>query len=326
MEDLKYVLFHLGGMPVTAYALCIVIAIAAGLLLMAWEQRKQHLRCDTVEIFAMLAIPLGLVCARLFYCAARLDMYMELGMINVLRLWDGGYAMWGAALGAVLAALLTAKITKQSAVALMDAMAAPAALTMALGRLAEYFSGEGIGQMIDTETTPAIFQRFPFAVPHPQWEEPCWAIFMLEALAALVILAVLLVRKFRKPGDKAKVFLILYCACQSLFESLRADNFLHWTKVFIRVSQLTAMLVLAGLMLRALYQWRKAPAGARKPKAWVITNWVILLAGVGVNIWMQFAVQKSAYIPVWLCYTLMALCSVDFGVTSYRLIMKSVKE
>lgn len=324
--EMRYVLFSLFGMPVTAYALCVVIVLALGLLLMVWEQKKHGLRGDTAEIFALLALPLGLVGARLFYCLSRLSFYMEEGILNVLRLWDGGYAMWGAALGAVIAAILAAKITRQSAVKVLDAIAAPAALVIALGRLAEFFSGEGIGQMIDTEAAAAIFLRFPFAVPHPQWEEPCWAVFMLEALAAFVILAVLLAKKPGKEGDKAKLFLILYCSSQSLLESLRGDNFLIWTKVFIRVSQLTAVLVLAGLMFRALYRWTKAPAVARMPQKRVITNWVIFLVGVGVNIWMQFAVQKSADMPVWLCYAIMAVCCAAFGVTSYQLIMKSVKE
>ena len=84
--------------------------------------------------------------------------------------------------------------------------------------------------------------------------------------------------------------------------------------------------MLAGMMFCALRRWRKAPAEARLPKKQVIISWVIFLIFVGVSIWMQFAVQKSAYIPAWLCYTVMALCSVGFGITSHQLIMKSIKK
>ena len=326
MDEMMHVLFSVAGMPVTAYALCIVIALALGLLLLALRQKKHDLRCDTAEIFALFALPLGLVSARLFYCLARLDYYSEMGLAEAFSLWNGGYALWGAVGGAVLAAYLTAKFTKQSFIRLLDALTAPAALTIGLCRLAEYFNGEGIGLMIDTEAMPAVFQRFPFAVPHPQWEEPCWAIFMLEALAAFVILAVLLVKKGGKAGDRAKLFLILYCSSQILLEALRADNFLHWTRVFIRVSQLTAVLVLAGMMFCTLHRWRKASVEARLSKKLVIINWVIFLVCVGVSIWMQFAVQKSATIPAWVCYTVMGVCAAGFGVTAHQLIMKSVKE
>jgi len=322
MYDLQYVLFEMFGLPVTAYALCLAGALALGLGLLAWQQKKHGLRCDTVEIFALLALPLGLLGARMFYCLARLDFYSEMGLSEIFCLWHGGYALWGAVGGAVIAAILTAKITKQSAVKLLDALSAPAALMIALGRLAELTNGEGKG----LEVVSPIFQRFPFALYNADYEMWFWAICVFEALAALVILAILLAKKNGRDGDKAKLFLILYCASQILLECLRADNFLHWTRVFIRVSQLTAVLVLAGLMFHALHRWRKADAAARLPKQQVILYWVIFLVCVGVSIWMQFAVQKSAYIPAWLCYTVMALCSVGFGVTSHQLIMKSIKK
>ena len=320
MDELKYVLFTVLGRPVTAYALCIVAALGLGLLLMALQQKKNGLRCDTWEIFALLALPLGLVGARVFYCLCRLPVYLEMGLLNMLRLWDGGYAMWGAAGGAVLAAVLTAKITRQSAARILDAMAAPAALVMALGRFAEFFNGEGIGLEVENP----FFQRFPFAVFDADWEVWFWAVFLVEGAAALVILAVLLAKKSAKPGDQAKLFLVLYCSAQILLESLRRDQFLRW--LFVRVSQLTAVLVLGGMMFWALYKWLKAPADARMPKRALIVNWVIFLLCVGLCIAMEFAVDKAAFMPVWLCYTIMGVCCVIFGCTAHRLILKGTKE
>jgi phosphatidylglycerol:prolipoprotein diacylglycerol transferase len=299
-----------------------VAALALGLGLLAWQQKKHGLRCDTAEIFALLALPLGLIGARAFYCLARLDYYIEMGLSEIFMLWHGGYALWGAVGGAVIAAILTAKITKQPCVKLLDALAAPAALMIMLGRLAELTNGEGKG----LEVVNPIFQRFPFALYNADYEMWFWAICVFEAAAALAILVVLLAKKSGRDGDKAKLFLILYCASQILMEALRADNFLHWTRVFIRVSQLTAVLVLAGMMFCALRRWRKAPAEARLPKKQVIIGWVVFLICVGVSIWMQFAVQKSAYIPAWLCYMVMGVCAVGFGVTAHRLVFRSVKE
>ena len=322
MDEFMNVRFSLLGLPVTDYALCVVAALGLGVLLLALLQRRYGLRSDTAEIFALLALPLGLIGARAFYCLARLDFYIEMGLENIFQLWKGGFALWGAIGGAVIAALLTAKITRQSAGKLLDALAAPAALTIALSRFAELANGEGKG----LEVTSAFFQRFPFALYNEDYEMWFWAICILEGVTALVILAVLLAKKPARTGDQAKLFLILYCSTQILLESLRADNFLIWTRVFIRVSQLTAVLVLAGMMFRALYRWIKASADDRLPKQRVIINWVIFLVCVGVCIWMQFAVQKSATIPAWLCYVVMGLCAVGFGCTSHRLILGSVKE
>ena len=245
--EMRNVLFEIFGLPVTLYAALLVCAFAAGLFLLHMNQRKAGLAADTAEIFALLARPLGLVGARVFYVLARLPLYMEIGLGNVLRLWDGGFALWGAVGGAVVAAILTAKITKQSAVKLLDALAAPAALTIAIARFAEFASGEGIGLEVESE----LMQFFPLAVFDAEWEVWFYAIFMAEGIAALIICALLQWKAFPCTGDKAKLFFVLYCSVQILLESLRRDQFLRW--LFVRVSQLTAVLVLGGLMFFALY-------------------------------------------------------------------------
>ncbi len=319
--ELKYVLFTVAGLPVTLYAACVVGAAALGLVWLYLSSKRENLRADTAEIFALLVLPLGLVGARLFYCLARILVYMEMGLDSVLRLWEGGYALWGAVGGAVLAALLTAKITRQSPGKLLDALAAPAAFVIALCRFAEFASGEGVGM----EVYAPLMQRFPFAVYDAEWEVWFYAIFMLEGLAALAICAVLtFARPSRRTGDRAKLFLILYSACQILLESLRRDNFLRW--LFVRVSQLTAALVLAGLMFFALAKWLKASPEKRMAKNRLIWNWAAFLVCVGVVIAMEFAVDKSAEMPVWLCYAVMTACCAVMGFTSYRLIMHPIKE
>ena len=318
--EMRNVLFEIFGLPVTLYAALLVCAFAAGLLLLHMNQRKAGLAADTAEIFALLALPLGLVGARVFYVLARLPLYMEIGLGNVLRLWDGGFALWGAVGGAVVAAILTAKITKQSAVKLLDALAAPAALTIAIARFAEFASGEGIGLEVENE----LLQFFPLAVFDPEWEVWFFAIFMAEGIAALIICVLLQWKNFPRTGDKAKLFLVLYCSAQILLESLRRDQFLRW--LFVRVSQLTAVLVLGGLMFYALYKWVKAPKASRMAVKPLIINWVIFLLGVGICIAMEFAVDKSADMPVWLCYCIMAVCCVAFGWTSCKLVLHSVKE
>lgn len=315
----KYPLVEIFGRPVTAYALCVVVSLALGLLMLWREQKKRQMKTETAEIFALLALPLGLIGARAFYCLARISFYLEIGAVNMLRLWDGGYALWGAVGGAALAAVLTAKITKQKISSLLDALAAPAALTIALCRLSEFFSGEGIGMYVENEA----FWRFPFAVSN-EWGEWYWSIFLLEGAAALVIFLVLTLKRNGKPGDHAKLFLLLYSTAQILLESLRRDNFLRW--LFVRVSQLTAVLVLAGLMIAAVIRWLQLPKEKRMSALKMALCWGIFLICIGISIWMEFAIDKSAVIPVWACYCIMAVCCVVIGCTSYQIVLKNAKQ
>lgn len=303
-------IFTLLGLPVTAYALCLAGALCAALALLYAQCRRLSLRPGTALTMALWMIPLGLVGARLFYCLARLSFFMEIGLEHMLRVWDGGYALWGALGGAVLGAVIAARQTHQSPARLLDALAAPGALAIALCRLAEYFSGEGIGMYVEDER----FCFFPLAVCN-QYEEWYWAIFLLEALAALVILGVVL-RRTRPAGDSARLFLILYSASQVLLESMRRDNFLRW--LFVRVSQLGAALVMAGLMLYALIQLARHGSLRGSVLRRTLICWAVFLACTGIIIALEFAIDKSADLPIWAAYCLMALCCVGLGTACYQ--------
>ena len=307
--------FSVAGFQVTAYGLCVVLALAVGMFLLAWQCRRDGLKPETASIAGLLALPLGLIGARVFYCAVRINFYLEIGLVNMLRLWDGGYALWGALGGAALAAIITGKVTRQPAARVLDAFATPAALVIALCRFAEYLNGEGIGMSVENET----FCRFPFVVFNPYYEEWYWAVFVLEGAAALAIFAVLM-RTHRKPGDKTRLFLILYSACQVLLESMRRDNYLRW--LFVRASQLTAVIVLALLMIAALIRWIRTEKNSRRLSSRrMLGSWLIFAACVGICVWMEFAIDKSPDLPVWAAYCIMAVCCMGMGTAAWNVVL-----
>lgn len=194
---------------------------------------------------ALLTIPAALIGARLAYCLARFSFYFaEMGPLSVLRVWEGGLMLYGAALGAMLAAALLAKKRGASVAATLDELAAPGMLAVAVCRLGEWGTGEGVGAWIEREA----LMRFPFAVMN-EYEEWQLAVFLFEAAAALVILARLLRVKQGK-GERMLTALLLYACCQVVLESMRMDSS---PKIgFVRISQvLSAVVILSVTCLRA---------------------------------------------------------------------------
>lgn len=313
------VLFSVFGRPVTAYGLCLAFSLAAGLFLFFALGKKTGVRQDVLWRAALLALPLGLAGARAFYCIARLNYYLEVGLENTLRFWDGGYALWGAVGGAALAAAIAGKAKKQSVASILDAMAVPGALLIALMRFAEYFSGEGRGYYVENEA----LCFFPLAVFRADYEEWHLAVFVWEGLTALLILAALLRGKGKK-GRTAKLFLILYSACQLFLESLREDNSLRW--LFVRVSQLTAALVIAGLMIAAVIRWTGKPQNRRMTAKGLVSCWAAVLLSVGVIVAMEFSIGGKILItlPLWAAYGIMALCCAVIGTAAYRTVFCSL--
>lgn len=65
------VLFQLGPLTVTAYGVCLAVAIAVSLLALRPRAKRMGMPEGTVLRFGLTAIPLAVVGARLFYCAVR---------------------------------------------------------------------------------------------------------------------------------------------------------------------------------------------------------------------------------------------------------------
>lgn len=304
------VLFSVGAFPVTPFSLALALSVAAGLFVLFVFHKQWRQSLDALSLFSLLAIPFAWIGARLYYCLARLTLYIEIGLENIFKVQEGGFAIWGAILGVVLAALLVAKITGQRPVAFLDSIAPAGALTLALGRLAEGLSGEGYGPMVEN----IKFAFFPLAISN-EWGEWYFAIFVLEALTALILFA-FLIRSNRKNGRSAHLFFIVYCTTQILYESLRRDSMLRW--LFVRVSQLNAALVLGGMMSYFLHQWKKHAKDKRKPGKYLALRWIGFLLCLAGIILCEFAVDKSASLSVGMSYLLMSLFTLGAGICAYQ--------
>ena len=280
------VLFEWFGVSFSVYGLGAALSAAIFVLSMRFFNRKS--RPDAVSL-ALHALPLAFVFSRLFFCLARLGMYLERGMLSVLLTWEGGFLMWGALAGAALGAFIASKRFRSDFASTLDRMAVPAMASIALLRLFEYFTTEGRGLYLESN---GFFCRFPFGVPN-EFAEWQLAVFFWEAIAAAIILAVLF-RHSGAKGDKALLMLVTYSAAQILFESLRVDASPKWG--FVRVSQTLSAVVLFGASLtRANMLLGKRKAATRA----LVT--LFCIAAVGI---LEWALDKSP-LPVWACYGLM---------------------
>lgn len=307
---------NLLGLTVYPYGLAVALSAVSALLLAGALARRARLKPGTLSYLALLAVPLAVLLARALYCLICLDWFLQKGLGYFFRLTEGGFTLYGALLGGLLAAFLTARITGQSFARLADVLAAPAALMIALCRLAEGLVGQGYGRYITDWFDPdygmslfhpadtSFFQRFPFAV-RDMYDEYSWAIFVLEALFALGICLALLRARERAPGGKALLFVLLYAASQALCEGLREDAVLRWG--FVRVNQiLSAVAVAVVLLLCCLRLEDKGRHRALMARAWCGA-----LAGMLLVIAMEFAVEKKIvfleFLPMDVCYFITAL-------------------
>ena len=305
----------------TAYAGWVAGAVVIGIIwLLATEWKKQ----GSALIWALvLGIPLGLICARLLYVTVRIRWFLEIGLENLAwpvsemhNYWGDaqGFGLWGAVAGVALGAWISARVKKVPVSGLLDALAPAAALVIGLCRFGEFLIGEGLGPWVEEES----LCFFPLAITD-DWGGGQYAVFLLEGLTGLVIFAVLVTRgRKHTGGDRARLFLILYSATQILLEALRRDSYLSWQ--FMRISQLIAALVLAGLLIAALIR-RNRMARPVPGNGETIACTILFAACVAAVVLLEFAVDKSPTMPVWLAYVLEAVCCAVMGITVSRVVL-----
>ncbi|MHC1787252.1 MAG: prolipoprotein diacylglyceryl transferase family protein [Christensenellales bacterium] len=285
------------------YLLCLAAAILLGggcLLVCARRALPGH----GATRYPLLCLALGLLGARLFYFLVRSEYLIAMyGWGRLWRLDILDLAFGGAVAGLLLAGLIAARFWRQAPGRMLDLLTPPALLTLILARLGEYFVDFGQGAYV---AEPAR-QFFPLAVRNT-YGEWYYAVFMLEALIALLILLRSLRR--RGQGGEWQMALGLLLLGQILCESLRADT-LRWG--FVKAQQLFCALGLAALLSWQLRRSLRA-GGTWRRLAW---RPLLFILGLAAVIGIEFALDKWQEMPQAALYALLCLSLLGLGLAVF---------
>ena len=275
--NLQYALWFLGS-----------LVISLGLFaFMNRGKRGLSLQCLLIGAFGAL---LGGISAKMVYYLAMIDFMVMNGWLKSLMDTNmGTFSYYGGVAGFCLGIILTARLTRQKPMELLDAFSPAGLLLAALARFGEVtLDCVGVRDMLYWEHPEHCF--FPLAVSN-EYGEWLYAVFMLEGLLTLGVFAVCIAR-FRKHRFLRSLFYL--CLIQILCESLRSDSF---TWLFVRVEQLLCMLCVAGVMLVYCI---KTPG---VPRRWMPFVYCFPVAGLFVV--LEFALNGKIPLSQGLCYGLM---------------------
>lgn len=226
------------GIPIHAYALCIIAGILVAVWLTSRRWRQRGGQPGTVGDLAVWAILFGLVGARAYHVITDYEFYFGAGRHpwEALYVWEGGLGIWGAVAGGALGVWIGCRRKGVSFAAFADAAAPGIVLAQALGRWGNWFNNELYGRptdlpwgltvyQLDLTTFRAVTengQPVVLGVFHP--------IFLYESLwCVLVALFVLWAdRRFRLGHGRAfAVYVAAYTVGRAGFEYLRIDPAHH---------------------------------------------------------------------------------------------------
>lgn len=269
--------WHLGPVPIRAYALFIIAGIVVCLVIgdRRWEARGG--RRGVIYDIALWAVPFGLLGGRLYHLATDWRTYWGpggAGLGAAVRIWDGGLGIWGAvALGGV-GAWIACRRRDIPLPAFGDAIAPGIILAQAIGRLGNYFNQELYGR----ETTlpwglEIFYRRDPsgYVDPHSldgvstgQLAYVVHPTFLYELLWNLLVFVVLIYvdRRFRfGHGRLFALYVAAYCVGRFGVELLRDDTATHIAG--IRINVFTSTFVFIGAVVYIIL----APKGREDPES-----------------------------------------------------------
>jgi prolipoprotein diacylglyceryl transferase len=141
--------WHVLGLPVRAYALCIVLGIIAAVLIMEARLRRRGVAPWASLDIAVWAVPFGIVGARIYHVITSWQDYFGAGgsPIRAFYIWEGGLGIWGAVAGGAVGAWFAARQLGLPLSVIADALAPGLPIAQAIGRFGNWFNNELYGKV-----------------------------------------------------------------------------------------------------------------------------------------------------------------------------------
>ena len=248
--------FAVGNLDIRLYG----IVIALGLILaVAYALRqKKHFGLTEDQLLdgVLIIVPISIICARLFYCIFEWDAYKN-DPVSILYIWQGGLAIYGAIIGALVSVFVYCRVRKISVGATMDLTVLGFLIGQALGRWGNFFNREAVGQLAEGSNwflKMGLLNKYTgqFEYFHPT--------FLYESVWNTI--GFVLLHLFRKKRQYDGQIALMYCAWYGLgrafIEGLRMDSL--YIGAF-RVNQLlaSALCVFATTILLVLHLRKYRP-------------------------------------------------------------------
>ncbi len=238
--------WHLGPFPLRAYAMCIILGVLAAVAIgdRRWVARGG--RKGTVWDVAGIAVPSGLIGARIYHVLTSPAAYFGKGghLVDALYIWHGGIGIPGGIAGGFAGGYVVCRRRGIRAGAFADAIAPGVAVAQAIGRFGNYFNQELFGRPTTLPWGLKISPSNPDAVAGAQAYHPT---FLYESLWDLGVAGLVLWadRRFALGRGRAfALYLAAYTVGRSWIEALRIDHAQHWFG--IRLNDYVSAVVFVG--------------------------------------------------------------------------------
>ncbi len=254
---IRRIAFSLFNIDIYWYAIIIACGILLAFIYCSKEAKRQGMDNELFIDILLWGIPSGVIGGRLYYVIFKWEYYSKnLGEIFAIR--DGGLAIYGAIIFAVLAVYIYTKKNKISTLKVFDIGAIGLLIGQAVGRWGNFFNQEAFGGNtsllwgMTSEKICAYLEMLKNKGINVDPTLPVHPTFLYESLWNLagVIIFNYLIKRKKFDGQIFFLYIIWYGFGRMLIEGLRTDSLYF---LGFRISQIIgALSVILGTVLYIL--------------------------------------------------------------------------
>lgn len=251
IKPLNPIALDLGPLQVYWYGLIIGAGVLLSLYLAVRESERRGLSKDTFVDLILLAVPLAIISARIYYVLFNWGYYSE-NPGEIIAIWKGGIAIHGALIGSVATAVVFARIKKLSFWKIADIAAPSILLGQAIGRWGNFMNQEAHGGEVSRSFLENMY--LPEFIINQMYINGSYyhPTFLYESVWNIVgVVILLLLRKANlRHGELFLSYVFWYSLGRFFIEGLRTDSLmLTETLRIAQVISVALIIIAVGLFV-----------------------------------------------------------------------------
>ena len=237
------VAFYIASKPIYWYGILIMLGVILAVVYASARSGQFGIRQDDLYDAVLFAVPLGIVCARLYYVIFEWEQYKN-NLLEIIAIWHGGLAIYGGIIGGIIVIVVLCRVKKIYVMDMLDLFAGAVPIGQILGRWGNFFNCEAYGSATTLPWRMVIGKNLEEAGAignHPTFfYESAW-----NLIGFIILYFSSKKRKYR--GEILLLYLGWYGLGRFFIEGLRTDS-LYLGGTGIRVSQVVALIcIIIGL-------------------------------------------------------------------------------
>lgn len=256
---LNPIAFHLGALQVHWYGIIIASAVVIAVTLAVREGRRRGIDPDDIYDMILWALPAAIIAARAYYVAFEWSYYSH-HVDEIIRVWDGGIAIYGSLIGAGLVVYFFCRSRYIPVWLMLDVAAPTVIMAQGIGRWGNFMNQEAFGQVTSLSFLQGL--HLPDWIVSQMYIQGAYRqpTFLYESTWDILGFVVLMALRHRKglfkQGEVFLGYVLWYSFGRFFIEGMRTDSLMLGN--VIRVSQLLSVLLFVGAIIIIVIRRKRA--------------------------------------------------------------------